>query len=180
MYLPNELISRSYVDAQKYLHAQPKGYGQRGRKWAEAVQNILVAYDAWSVLDYGCGTGSLMQALAVRGVNESRMREYDPAILGKDERPVFADCVVCTDVMEHVEPDKVQNVAKHLAQLTRKVCFVVVSLVETAKILPDGRQAHISLHPVEFWQELFGRFFTIEAEPQIKPEKQWVAVLCPK
>ncbi len=179
MLRPNDLISKEYVEAQKYLHAQPNGYGGKGRKWAPFVLDLMIEYDCWSVLDYGCGEGSLVRELSANGLGDYRLRDYDPAIPGKDDRPGFADCVVCTDVMEHVEANKFANVILHLSQLTRIVCFVVVSLVETSKTLPDGRQAHVSVHPVEFWREAFRKHFTIVSEPQIKPEKQWIAILTP-
>lgn len=173
-----DLISPAYREEQRRLHAEPRGYGQRGRKWAPQILELVARCDGGSVLDYGCGQGSLAAALAGQpGV--LRIAEYDPAIMGKDGRPAFADIVVCTDVMEHVEPRYIVTVIDHLASLTRKFLFLVVSLVPTAKTLSDGRQAHISLYDVPFWREAFGRRFAIVEELDIKPEKQWAAVLRP-
>lgn len=164
---------------QRTLHANPRGYGQRGRKWADTVHALATTHDAASVLDYGCGQGSLAQALRGRP-GLTRVQEYDPAIAGKDDLPGFADMVVCTDVMEHVEPDRIATVIAHLSLLTRKVLFLVISLVPTAKTLSDGRQAHISLHDVAFWRAAFGDGFDLVEELPIRAEKQWVVVLRPK
>ena len=38
------------------------------------------------------------------------IKEYDPAIPGKDSLPEPADIVVCSDVLEHIEPNYLLNV----------------------------------------------------------------------
>lgn len=172
------LISDAYRAEQQRLHADPRGYGGRGRKWADTVRDIARTYGCASILDYGCGQGSLAVALADSGLD---VREYDPAVAGKDAAPAPADLVVCTDVLEHVEPDRIWAVVGHLASLSGKALFLVVSLVETAKTLSDGRQAHILLHTPAWWREMVGAHGCLVArELAIKPEKQWVAVLVPE
>lgn len=181
---PHELISPEYLDEQKRLHAAPRGYGQRGFKWEARVTNLALNAECRTVLDYGCGQGSLGASL--QRTNDfcldwkMEIREYDPAISGKDALPEPADLVVCTDVMEHVEGDKIIAVIRHLSTLTIKRLFLVVSLVETAKTLTDGRQAHISLYGADWWRLHFGLYFDILEELPIKTEKQWVAVLATK
>lgn len=168
-------ISEGYLAEQRRLHAAPRGYGQRGSKWADTVVELVRTHRARTILDYGCGQGSL--GVALRG-RRLELDEYDPAIPGKDALPEPADLVVCTDVLEHVESDRIWHVLEHLASLTRRVAFVVVSLVPTAKTLSDGRHAHILLRSVEWWRtQCRAHGFTIHEERPIKPEKQWVAVL---
>tara|TARA_S200002703_G_scaffold107486_1_gene93376 strand:+ start:2423 stop:2824 length:402 start_codon:yes stop_codon:yes gene_type:complete len=97
------------------------------------------------VLDYGCGKGTLGAALG------REIKEYDPAIPGKDERPVAADIVACTDVLEHIEPDCIDDVLDDLARVTKSVLFVTVCVVPAKKKLADGRNAHILLKPFDWW-----------------------------
>lgn len=171
-----DLITRPYLEEQRRLHADPRGYGGRGRKWAPHVIAMAEACGGASVLDYGCGQGSLARAL-VDQPSVLRIAEYDPAIPGKSGRPSFADVVVCSDVMEHVEAEYVDAVIEHLATLTRRRLLLVISLVPTAKTLSTGEQAHITLHDVAFWRAAFARRFEIVDDLAIKPEKQW-AVIC--
>lgn len=173
-----DLISPAYLQEQKVLHASPRGYGERGRKWADTVLALAKTHDAGSILDYGCGQGSLVKAL--RGQTSARLDEYDPAIPGKESLPSFADLVVCTDVMEHVEGACLPSVIAHLSVLTRRVLFLVISLVPTAKTLTNGDQAHISLYPVAYWREAFELDFELIDEFDIKADKQWAAVLRPR
>lgn len=180
MIRPIDLISPRYVDLQKELHASPRGYGGRGRKWADVVAGLMERFDAVSVLDYGCGQGSLAVALWDLGII---CREYDPAIPGKDGMPSFADLVVCTDVLEHVEPNYLPTVLRHLRLLARKAVFLVVSTVDTAKVLSDGRNAHVIIQPAGWWhdQVTVAGFDVLPAPDSArkKPDKEWVAVLLP-
>ena len=143
----DDLISDAYLAEQRALHAAPRGYGQRGDKWAPTIKGIAARHHATSVLDYGCGRGSLALALPELGIVE-----YDPAIEGKDEPPSRTfDLVVCTDVLEHIESDKINAVVEHLSSLCERWLVAVISLVPTSKTLSDGRQAHILLRSVEWW-----------------------------
>lgn len=176
---PLGCISPAYLEEQKRLHAQPEGYGGKGRKWAPWVEESAMRLPVCQTfLDYGCGQGSL--ALALRRVwgPAIQIREYDPAIAGKDTAPQPAHLVACTDVLEHVEPHLIQNVLSHLDTLAVHGLFLVVSLVETAKTLSDGRQAHILLRPATWWRSQFERrgFELHEFLDAPKLEKQWVAL----
>ena len=146
-----DLISKSYRAQQRELHARPQGYGGKGKKWAETVLALAQRFDAGSVLDYGCGTGTLAERLREMPGHHLRVAEYDPAIAGKDGPPAFADLVVCTDVLEHIEPERLSLVLRHLHALARKAVFFVVALDEANKTLLDGRNAHLILEPPGWW-----------------------------
>lgn len=169
-------ITPAYLAEQQRLHADPRGYGGRGDKWAAIVLTIAKTIKAASVLDYGCGQGSLKRAIEGKG---PAVREYDPAIPGKDAEPSFADLVVCTDVLEHVEEPLVPAVLAHLAQLTRRQLFVVVSTVTTEKTLSDGRSAHITVHPRDWWLVKFSAAGLAVVENVIvnKPGKEFGLIL---
>jgi len=178
-----DLISPRYREQQRVLHARPQGYGGKGHKWAPVVRALVTEYQAYSVLDYGCGQGSLVRALADPRLPGVRLDEYDPAIPGKDMLPSFADLVVCTDVLEHVEPELLASVLSHLRMLARKAVWLVVSTRETAKVLDDDRNAHLTVHPGTWW---VARCLTagfalrpVPAEARQRPDKEWMAVLTP-
>lgn len=187
-----DLISPAYVAEQRYLHALPKGYGGKGHKWAATVAAIVADLGCGSVLDYGCGQGALGAALRMRGYE---VRDYDPAIDGKDQPPSFADLVVCTDVLEHVEPALLQNVLTHLRQLARKAIFLVVALDPSNKVLTDGRNAHLIQAEPAWWDAEIVRagmtVITTASDDDFtyplpmaydkaeKRSKRWIAVVAP-
>ncbi len=154
------LISDTYRRLNSDLH-DGGSYGRNGDRWAARVQELIDTYGAQSVLDYGCGQGALARAIG------EKVREYDPAIPEKANAPAPADLVVCTDVLEHVEPDCLSEVLDHLRQLSRKACFVVIATRPAKKVLADRRNAHLIIEPDEFWRgQLGARFQTVHFEPK--------------
>lgn len=148
------LISHGYLEQQRSLHRRPEGYGGKGFKWAQTVIALAEHFGVCSVLDYGCGRGSLKLRLeAINPRSITRVAEYDPALSGKDDLPTFADLVVCTDVLEHVEPEHLDAVLEHLKSLARRAVFFVVALDEANKILDDGRNAHLILESKDWWAD---------------------------
>lgn len=179
---PTDVITKTYRALQVELHCRPNGYGGKGDKWAEAVRGLITRFSATSVLDYGCGEGSLKTALDTHKPAWLSVREYDPAIQGKDGWPDFADLVVCTDVLEHVEPELLGNVLTHLKVLARKAVFVVIATRPSGKVMLDGRNAHLIQEQDDWWaQRVTEAGFVIApnapVSPSRKPSREWVAVL---
>lgn len=145
----NDLITDYYAEQNRLLHER-EPWGESGRKNAKQVREFSKAVGAKTILDYGCGRGTLKTALAALNFM-TPVAEYDPAITGKTEMPLPADLVVCTDVMEHVEPEKIDNVLKHIHALSIRACYMVIATRDTQHILPDGRSSHLVIKPPEWW-----------------------------
>lgn len=148
-------ITSDYLRSQKWLHSLPKGYGGNGDKWAPAVSSMIVKYNCNTTLDYGCGQGTLKKAVDKNRIENSQIFEYDPAIEGKDliEKYATFDLVVCTDVLEHIEPDRLGVVIDHILSLSNKLVFLVIATRPSNKWLPDGRNAHLNIQPPSWWYE---------------------------
>jgi len=143
------LISDDYVTQNQVLHRRPEGYGGSGHKRRDEVLAFARELDAAVILDYGCGQGTLKTSLSAIGVTD--ILEYDPAVKGKNGLPKPAELVVCTDVLEHVEPDRLTAVLAHLFQLTLVGAFFLIAMRKANKILPDGRNAHLIIEDSRFW-----------------------------
>jgi len=128
------------------MHHQRADYGMNGVRHLASIKALAQAYDAHSLLDYGCGKQTLIEALRVPWA-----RGYDPGVPGLDGPPVPADIVVCTDVLEHIEPDCLEAVLDHIRSLTTKVIFATISLQPAKKVLPDGRNTHLIVQPAAWW-----------------------------
>jgi hypothetical protein len=148
------LISPEYLELQKSLH-QDHRYGTSS---GQRVNDVLVLKEregCETVLDYGCGKGHLRQRVG------ECVAEYDPAIPGKDADPEPADLVVCSDVLEHIEPDNLNDVLLHIRSKTKKRFYFVVNLRQAQKSLPDGRNAHLIIESSEWWREQIEQYFWI-------------------
>lgn len=126
-------------------------------KYIDLAFNLLGVTD---VIDYGCGVGAFK-----RGVEDSpynwTVHEYDPGVEGKETPPEPQDALVCIDVLEHIEPDLIDDVLSHIASLTNKVAFLDVCKLPASKILDDGRNAHLIIQPTEWWEAKYEEYFTI-------------------
>lgn len=148
------LISADYREQNRKLHERAD-YGNSSGKWAHPVAELATHNQCRTILDYGCGKGDLKAALS----NSPNVLEYDPAIAGKDMPPEPADMVVCTDVLEHIEPECIDAVLDDLKRLTLKIGFFLINTAAAEKTLPDGRNAHVLQRPLEWWlPELWKRF----------------------
>ena len=154
------LISDAYQKLNYNLHKANQDYGINQKNWGPTVVDLCRKANAKTVLDYGCGKGNLKPKLLALAPSLN-VQEYDPAIPGKTKFPRLAEIICCLDVMEHIEPEYLDEVLKHIASLTIRCCLMRVSLLLAAKILDDGRNAHLILETPEWWTERIGKFFKI-------------------
>jgi hypothetical protein len=143
------LISPEYCALNRELHERTI-YGISGHKYAPMVDDLATKHEAQTILDYGSGRGTLKAALTTRN-RPYRVLEYDPAIPGKEEKPIRADIVVCGDVLEHIEPECLFDVLDDIRNIARAAVFLVVSTVPAIKFLADGRNAHLIVEPSSWW-----------------------------
>jgi hypothetical protein len=147
-----QFISPEYCRLMEKTHTESSGWGVGGHEYARDVRMLVKGLHARTVLDYGCGIGTLAKhPLLIR----FRVREYDPGISSKADLPHPADLVACTDVLEHVEPDYLDAVMRHLYDLTRIACFAVVATRPAKRFFADGRNAHLIIEPEEWWLDRF-------------------------
>ena len=59
------------------------------------------------------------------------------------------------DVLEHIEPQLIDNVIDHLISKFRKKAFLAIDMKESKKSLPSGRNAHLIIEDVHYWIKKF-------------------------
>ena len=148
------LITPAYERLNKRLYDVEPEYGTSGKTWAKYVRKCAQD-NPGSILDYGCGRRTLEQELGYP------IQNYDPAIPGYDAPPEPAHCVACTDVLEHIEPECLDAVLDDLKRVTQAVGFFVIATRPAAKVLADGRNAHLINRPIEWWLPQIWERFTI-------------------
>lgn len=149
----SELISPRYRDMQAALHATGQ-YGTMGALYGRLLGQLLDRINAGSLLDYGCGSRrSLLETLKL---SESVVYEgYDPAVPQYADRPAPADLVCCIDVLEHIEPELLDNVLDDLCELCDPFGFFTVHTGPARKVLLDGRNAHLTQEGIAWWVPRF-------------------------
>lgn len=153
-----QLISDDYRAEQERLHAKGN-YGTASLQYGKIVSDLVDRLECDSLLDYGCG--SMRNLLNVMAVNrECEYIGYDPAIPEfSDKEP--CDLVVCIDVLEHIEPDLLENVLDDLMMLTKRWGFFTIHTGPAVKTLSDGRNAHLIQKPASWWLPLIMKRFDL-------------------
>ena len=167
------MISAEYRQQNTQLHRENLAYGVGGSRHAEIVKKLYKILhkdcDFLSVLDYGCGKGYLAKSLPFP------IAEYDPAIPGKDGTPLPADLVVCTDVLEHIEPDYLTAVLEDLRRCVRRIGFFIIHITPAVKTLPDGRNTHLIVKEPQWWRYKLEKRFKVGSFT-VRGNELWVTV----
>lgn len=156
--------TEEYAAQQRELH-ELEPYGVWGDHDLEVVARMVSSMYCRTereitVLNYGAGNGSLAVALQAlfKPVNVTNYDPFHP-LWRNDPEPGLHDITVCTDVMEHIEEQCVDNTLKYMAERTRAGAIFTISLNEAGKNLPNGRNAHITLKPAKWWVAKISRYF---------------------
>ncbi len=151
------LISDEYRDVCLKTHEMTPSWGTSQAEWLNEVTAFLNDGGQVSVLDYGCGKGKLA------GLVGREMTKYDPAVEKFQEKPQPHDEVVCVDVLEHVEPDCLDEVLADVKSLIISRGFFTIDMRPARRLLFDGRNAHLILQPMEWWISKLKEYFTLYA-----------------
>jgi hypothetical protein len=134
---------------------------------ASAIRELIVRTGSRSVLDYGCGKGEAYEQKDIEfegGETAPNLAaywkldgigHYDPGYEPFSELPAERyDGAICTDVLEHITEPDLPWIVDELFGYARKFVFASVACYPAKKQLPDGRNAHITIRPPEWWMGL--------------------------
>jgi Methyltransferase domain len=144
-----ELISPQYKAEQEALHAKG-GYGTASIGFAKAVTELIDKTGAKSLLDYGCGRMCNL-ARHIDPGHDVEYIAYDPGVPEFSQQAEPADLVTCIDVLEHIEPELLENVLRDLRRCVQGFGFFTVHTGPAVKVLSDGRNAHLIQQPPSWW-----------------------------
>lgn len=150
------LISTEYRDLCNQLHREDPEWGNSVHpRNVQVLLECCKRLGTYDVLDYGCGKGALQRKFPYE------IKEYDPAIVGKHNKNIPSDIVVCFDVLEHIEPECLNDVLKDIARCTLKLALINIATGPANAKLSDGRNAHLIQKPFSWWKEELEKYFKI-------------------
>lgn len=142
-------ISKQYSEDLKTLHKN-KAFGSTSEIPPEVIR-CIAEYDIKTILDFGCGKGNVVVALKSQFPN-LKVYGYDPGREGFDELPESVDMLFSSDVLEHIEPELLDETLADLARRTNKVMYHSIACHPAKKSLPDGRNAHLIIESPKWWK----------------------------
>lgn len=140
------LITEEYRAANAHLHATTN-FGVTAPRFERSIRKMAETYKPFSMIDYGSGTRKWVEQM----FPGCPVQSYDPAVPDLAAAAEPADMLVSCDVLEHIEPELLDNVLRDMRRVTRKCAFVTIATRPAGKTLQDGRNAHLIVQPAEWW-----------------------------
>ena len=135
------------IDSYKVLHEEEgKFKGISLTPLVPTLIHVTKENNCKTLLDYGCGKGALRSRLDLRWIG------YDPHVEKFNVEPEPQNFVMCFDVLEHIEQEFLSNVLNHIDTLAQNFVWLRIDTAPARKSLSDGRNAHLSLYPKEWWE----------------------------
>ena len=69
--------------------------------------------------------------------------------------------------MEHVESECLDDVLMHIATLSTYLTYFMIDNGPAKKILPDGRNAHLTIQGRNWWEERLSEYFKLAVCAQV-------------
>lgn len=107
-----------------------------------------------SILDYGCGKGLQYSKYYIHHYwgADRKPTMYDFGVAEFATKPSGRfDLVLCTDVMEHVPEECVDEILSEVFSYARIAVYLSISTKPATKHLPDGRNVHLCVQDREWW-----------------------------
>lgn len=129
------------------------------------------------IIDFGCGTGRGSLQLAMFGGLRVTMVDFARNCLDADilpmletqahalrfvkadlekTLPVAAEYGYCTDVMEHIPPEKVDITLNNILRASQH-CFFAISTVDDRMGALIGEKLHLTVQPFAWWLDQFNK-----------------------
>lgn len=172
------LISPSYAKLQQQLH-DTGTYGGVAAAYAPQVTQIIDRLEITHLLDYGAGS-KMALGKSITPKNKLTYQAYDPGVEELADAPIPAQMVTCIDVLEHIEPESLDNVLDHLSSLTEVVAFITVHCGPAKKVLADGRNAHLIQEPLEWWLPKLWQRYDLQTVQVTMPGKAFYVIAYPR
>jgi SAM-dependent methyltransferase len=129
-----------------------------GLNVAPAAAEWLWMEPGGSVIDYGCGEGKALDWFNANGYHATgvdiislRPDVIEVCLWSLPETLSPSDYGFCADVMEHMPPERVDDVLAGIRARTRKAAFFSVANSECTVGKRHGETLHLTRQPVEWW-----------------------------
>lgn len=149
----------NYIEEYKKLHSTNSTFGTSNIEQLKFINLIIEYIKPNTILDYGCGKGTLINEL--RDIYPNiKFYGYDPAVPEFSTLPTGKfDLVINTDVLEHIPENTIKEVITQIKNCSNNV-FFQLHHAKASQILPNGENAHCTIKPPKWYLKLLKKYFT--------------------
>lgn len=168
----------SLEEAKLYhIHNEKFWTGESLAEYKYQIWDIIKRNKITNILDYGCGKALFHKLLFNNPKTPGApmnisIAKYDPAYIPHSKRPEGKfELVICTDVLEHIQEDKIDEVLSDIFSFSDNV-FLTITCYDATQVLLNGKNAHYTVKDPSWWKEKLkpydGKFMAIF---QVKPQR---------
>ena len=151
-------MQEKYIEQYKLLYEIKPKYGASSVKLFDTIMPIIKEYNPVKVLDYGCGRSPLIDMIKENYEDIIPFR-YDPVFEKFSALPnEKMDFVICTDVLQHVPVDDLDNTLLEITNLSKN-CFFHIKCTDHPTKFPNGEPSNITVRDKEWWKNYLSKFF---------------------
>ena len=152
-----------YIEQYKLLYQIKPKYGKSSVKLYDTILPIINEYSPNSILDFGCGQSPLVDMIK-EVFNGISIHRYDPVFEEFSKLPNhIVDFVICTDVLQHVPEDDLDNTLKQITSLSKN-CFFHIKCTDHPTRFPNGEPSNITVRSKEWWKKFLSNYFNSVVE----------------
>ncbi len=161
----------TYAQSSKELHKLNADYGNASAyrnpssmkyylNIPKSIQSILNLSSITRILDYGTGKGGLVEEIRSCLPEAIDIQGYDPGVQEYYDLPDGQfDLITCIDVLEHIDRGSIYSTFQQIKDKSKGFVFFAIDLIPAKKELLDGRNAHITLAPSDWWCQQLKQHF---------------------
>jgi hypothetical protein len=161
-----EKYKKLHLEGTSKLPPNETFAGYSLEKWIYEIKNIIAQNKYKSLLDYGCGKALLYHNnLSIENKRFNNICDfwqiqdyalYDPAVEKYSKHPEEKkDIVICTDVIEHLNPQDTKLVLEDIFNHAEKHVFISIDINPASKFFENGENIHTCLKSKEEWEKIF-------------------------
>lgn len=143
-----------------------------GETFHDAIIETLAPEEGDSIIDFGCGPGRLTQKLSERFavlavdfaencLDSGVTVPFVKANLWALPETVKGKFGVCCDVMEHIPPDRVDDVLINISRAVTAGCFFRIEYEPDVMGALIGAPLHLSVHDETYWTNKLRQYFRL-------------------
>lgn len=145
-----------------------------GEHFVDLVIEVFGIQPGDELIDYGCGSGKAATMFERRDIKTTgidfAMNCVQPGANFStflvaclwDLPDVQSDWAYCTDVMEHIPSEKVNDVLRGIADRTRKGAFFNIATRDDVMGGMIGKRLHMTVITAQAWLDLLSQYWTVE------------------
>jgi hypothetical protein len=140
--------TEDYVNQLRELHKK-ESFGV-GKDIPAIVNKLLKTNNVQSVLDFGSGKGYTSASIKSQ-YPDIIVYSYDP-VTSNIDLPETVDLVYSSDVLEHVEPEMLDETLLDLSNRASKYQYHLIACHPAKKFLSNGKNAHLIIETPAWWK----------------------------